>query len=180
MSEELKGYLHSKGIVTSRTTPYNPQDNGLVERYNGTIWTAVTLALKSRALPVSHWESVLSDALHSVRTLISTATNCTPRNRMFNYLRRTSTGVSLPSWLSSPGPVLLKRHVRLSKYEPLVDKVQLLEANPQYAYIKRQNGGESTVSLHDLAPLHGVELDIPASKLPASDGFRTDIDSTSP
>ena len=47
-------------------------------------------------------------------------------------------------------------------------------------YTKHQNGAESTVSLHDLAPLHGVELDIPASKLPASDGFRTDIDSTSP
>ena len=73
MSEDLKGYLHSKGIVTSRTTSHNPQGSGLVERYNGTIWKAVTLALKPLALHVSHCESVLPDALHSVWILISTA-----------------------------------------------------------------------------------------------------------
>ena len=152
MSRELKNYLHPKGIATSRSTPYNPQGNGLVERYNSTIWKAVTLALKSRDLPTSCWQLVLPDALHAIRTLISTSTNCTPHERMFNFQRRTSTGVSVPSWLSAPGPVLLKRHVRSSKYDPLVDEVELLEANPQYAHIRHQNGRESTVSLHDLAP----------------------------
>ena len=51
--------------------------------------------------------------------------------------------------------MLLKRHVCASKYEPFVDKVELLEANLQYADIRHQNCSESTVSLHDLAPLHG-------------------------
>ena len=53
------------------------------------------------------------------------------------------------TWLSQQGPVLLKRHVRQSKYEPLVDRVHLLEANPQYAHIRFPNGRESTVSLRD-------------------------------
>ena len=35
---------------------------------------------------------------------------------------------------------------------PLVDEVELIEANPQYAHIRYQNGRESTVSLRDLAP----------------------------
>ena len=153
MSSELKQYLHDKGVATSRTTPYNPQGNGLVERYNGTIWKAVTLALKARNLPPKCWEIVLPDALHSIRSLISTSTNCTPHEIMFAFKRRTSTGTSVPTWLSRPGPVLLKRHVRLSKYGPLVDKVYLIEATPSYTHIRHTNGSQSTVSLRDLAPI---------------------------
>ena len=37
MSEELKGFLHSRIIATSRTTAFNPQGNRQVERYNGII-----------------------------------------------------------------------------------------------------------------------------------------------
>ena len=117
MSKELKHYLNSKGIATSRTTPYNPKGNGLVERYNGTIWKTVTLALKARNLPITCWEIVLPDALHSIRTLISTTTNCTPHERMFNFQRRTSTGVSIPTWLSNPGPVLLSRLKARSRFK---------------------------------------------------------------
>ena len=152
MSRELKNWLHSKGVVTSRTTPYNPQGNGQVERYNGIVWKTVSLALKTHRLPTSKWELELLDALHSIRTLISTATNETPHERFFSYHRKSSTGCSLPSWLTSPGKVLLKRHVRQSKYEPLVEEVDLLEANPNYAHIRKADGKETTVSLRDLAP----------------------------
>ena len=53
-----------------------------------------------------------------------------------SFPRRSSTGESLPTWLSEPGIVLLKQHIRKSKYEPLVDEVELLEANPNYAHIR--------------------------------------------
>ncbi len=152
MSAELRRYLHGKGIATSRTTPYNPQGNGQCERYNGTIWRTVQLALKSRNLPTSEWEKVLPDALHSIRSLICTSTNATPHERLFNYQRRSTNGQSVPSWLSTPGPVLLKKHVRNSKYDALVDEAELIEANPQYAHVRLGNGRETTVSLRDLAP----------------------------
>ena len=85
MSSELKNFLHDKVIATSRTTPYNPAGNGQVERLNSTLWKAITLAIKSRNLPVSKWELVLLDALHSVRSLLCTTTNTTPHERMFGF-----------------------------------------------------------------------------------------------
>ncbi|GFR73784.1 Pro-Pol polyprotein [Elysia marginata] len=152
MSEELKSFLHEKGIATSRSTPYNPRGNGQVERLNNTIWKAITLSLKSKGLSIDQWELVLQDSLHSVRSLLCTETNATPHERMFLYSRRSTNVNSLPSWLLSPGPVYLKRHVRASKYDPIVDEVELLEANSQYANVRLPDGRESTVSLRHLAP----------------------------
>ena len=43
MSHEFKTHLHCKGVVTSRTTPYNPTGNSQCERYNQTIWRIVRL-----------------------------------------------------------------------------------------------------------------------------------------
>lgn len=157
LSAELKTFLHTRGVATSRTTSYNPQGNGLTERYNGIIWKAVLLSLKSRNLPVSQWETVLPDALHSIRSLLCTSTNATPHERFFNFPRTSTSGVTLPSWLTTPGSVLLKRHVRPHKADPLVDEVQLLEANPNYAHVRYPDGRETTVSLRHLAPTGNSE-----------------------
>ena len=167
MSVEIKAFLHGKGIATSRTTPYNPQANGQVERLNKTLWKTITLALKSRNLPIEQWESVLCDALHSIRSLLNTTTNATPHERMFSHNRRSSTGTSLPSWLLSPGSVLLKRNVRGSKYEPEADQVELLESNPNYAHVRLPSGREETVALKHLAPIP-VETDFELQSMPAS------------
>jgi hypothetical protein len=152
LSTELTDFLHRKGIATSRTTAYNPQGNGQVERLNATLWKTVLLALKSRDLSISNWETVLPDALHSIRSLLCTATNATPHERLFLYNRKSTSGTTLPNWLITPGPVLMKRNARSSKYDPLVDEVELLECNPQYAHVRLSDGREETVSLRQLAP----------------------------
>ena len=135
-------------------TPYNPTGNSQVKRYNGVIWKAIQLALKTKNLQTSQWELVITDALHSIRSLLCTSTNCTPHERFFTHPRRSSCGSSIPSWLMNPGPVLMKKNVRQSKYDPLVEEVELISANPQYAYVKLPDGRESTVSLKQLAPKH--------------------------
>ena len=94
MSQELKDFLHNKGIATSRTTSYNPAGNGQVERLNGTIWQAIILALKTHKLPMLWWQDVLPEALHSIRTLLCTATNENPHECMFNFQRRSTAGSS--------------------------------------------------------------------------------------
>jgi len=113
------------------------------------------LALKDRGLQDGQWESVLPDALHSIRSLLSTATNETPHERFFNFFHRSGLEHSLPTWLLTPGPVLLRRFVRHNKSDPLVDEVELLAANPTYAQVRYPGGRESTVSLRDLAPCPG-------------------------
>nr|XP_026689480.1 uncharacterized protein LOC104265567 [Ciona intestinalis] len=158
LSSEILQYLNSKGKSTSNTSIYNPQGNGQCERYNAIIWSAVQLGLKTKGLSVNQWEVVLADALHSIRSLLCTTTNATPHERLFNFQRKSSVGMSTPSWLSYPGPVLVKRHVRSSKYDPLVEEVQLVHATPNYAQVRYKDGREATVSLRDVAPFPEVDV----------------------
>ncbi|XP_068240061.1 uncharacterized protein [Palaemon carinicauda] len=155
MSEELKKFLLEKGVATSRTTPYSPRGNGQVERYNGIIRKTIRLALRTRNLDVSKWEVVLPDALHSIRSLLCMSTNCTPHERFLKHPRKSTSGRTLPTWLITKGPALLRRQVQHSKNDPLVDEAEIVEANPEYAHVKFPDGRESTVSLRHLTPLSG-------------------------
>jgi len=136
-------------------------------RVNQTAWKTIKLLLHSRAWPEERWGEVLNVALHSVRTLLCTATNETPHERMFRFQRKATFGRAMPTWLLREGSVLLRRHVR-SKSDPLCDEVLLLEANPSYAHVRYSNGREDTVSTSDLAPCPdiGIELSTPPVSTP--------------
>lgn len=103
-------------------------------------------------MAIERWEEVLQPALHSIRSLLCTATNATPHERLFSHARRSYNGRSLPTWLSNPGPVLMRNHVRANKYEPIVQEVELIEANPDYAHVRFPDGRETSVSIRHLAP----------------------------
>ncbi|GFU60033.1 putative retrovirus-related pol polyprotein from transposon opus [Trichonephila clavipes] len=160
MSHELKSCLTSQGIATSRTTPYNPAGNGQVELYNGIIWKTIQLALKSNSMKTEQWEGVIQTALHSIRSLLCTATNATPHERMFSHPRRSHNGCSIPTWLTKPGPVLMKNQMRANKYEPIVQEVELIEANPdlcawETTRSEDNKGAEENVQAYpDLQPIN--------------------------
>lgn len=42
---------------------------------------------------------------------------------------KSSSGTSVPSWLTTRGPVLLKRNARSRRFDPLVEEVKLLQRN---------------------------------------------------
>ena len=153
LSETIKEFLLSHGICSSFSSSYNPRGNGQCERYNGIIWKTVLLALKSKNLDVCHWEVVLPEALNSIRSLLCTSTNQTPHERFLGFPRRQCQGQSLPDWIVEKGKVLLKRHVKSSKYDENCDEVDLIDTNPSYARVRLANGTEKTVSLRDLAPI---------------------------
>ena len=114
--------------------------------------------LMSRSLPISKWQTVLPVALHSIRSLLCTVTNETPHERFFKFNRRSSTGESLPAWLTKPGSVLLKRQIR-NKNDPLVDEVELLHANPEFAFVRLGDGKETSVSIRHLAPCPRIPVE---------------------
>ena len=150
LSGETQNYLLSKSIATSKTSRYNPQGNGQVEKLNGTLWKAIQVSLHSRKMKLSEWECVLPDALHSIRSLLCTSTNTTPHERMFNFSRKSTSGKTIPSWVK-PGPIYVKNHTRKSKHDPPVTPATLLHANPSCAQVRLPSGVETTVSIRDVA-----------------------------
>ena len=128
------------------------------------------MKLADNGLPIERWETVLLDALHSIRSLLCTATNATPHERLFSFERKSTNGISLPSWLLAADSVLLKRSVRNSKYDPVVEEVKLLECNPHYAYVRLPSGREETVSIRQLAPFPSSDTAI-SEDTPNGSGF---------
>ena len=120
----------------------------------GIIWKSVELALEEHDSDWSLWERFLPDALHSIRSLMSTATRETPHERMFSFERKTSAGPGVPKWLaeSKGQDIWVRNFGRKSKSEPRVRKAKLIEAYPRYARIEFENGRRDTISVDDLAP----------------------------
>ena len=125
-SERLKQFLTACGVSTTNTSPYNPAGNGQCERVNGVIWKSLQLCLKTLKLTEEKVELALSKALHSIRSTLCTATNYTYHERMFSYMRRSPIRVTIPEWLQTDCPVLLRRRNRQQKTDPLVDEVPSL------------------------------------------------------
>jgi len=149
---EIKQFFTERGISTTFVSVYNSFGNSQCECYNGVIWNAVRLALRTNGMEISQWESVIPQALQSLRSLLCTSTNETPHERLLKFPRRSSFGLSVPTWLTEESEtVFLKRHVR-NKYDPLEIEVKLVRANPNYAVVRHPDGREATVSTRDLAP----------------------------
>lgn len=98
---------------------------------NGIVWKAVTFALKSKDLVVLQWELVLLEALHSVRPLLCTSTDATPHGGLLLYNRKSTSGISLSTSFTAPGPVALHLSAKSSKYDCLVDGAELLDCKRQ-------------------------------------------------
>nr|VZI21277.1 unnamed protein product [Spirometra erinaceieuropaei] len=62
-------------------------------------------------------------------------------------------------WLTSPGRVLLKKSNQQSKFDPLVEEVELPQCTSQYAHIRFNNGREETVSVRLHAPSGEKDVD---------------------
>ena len=150
MSDELLRFFLNKGITTSRTSllPSLQWSDEKIQWYN---LEGGNYGSQNPWPPLWHVDTMFSLMPYIHYVLL--ATNCSPHERLLKYIRLSSVGGSVPSWLITPGPVLLKHHVYTSKDDPLVDEVEVLQANPQYAHIRYAAGRETTLSIRHLVPL---------------------------
>ena len=144
--------LQNSCIAQSFCSAYNAPGNGQTERH-GIIWKSVSMACHSEGIDLKNWETVLPRALHSVRSLLCTATNQTPHERFFKHPRRSANGQALSTWLLTSDKVLLRRFNRASKYEPLVDEVDLLHVTREVTcYMLRTRRSDCQVAVSPPSP----------------------------
>ena len=106
-SQDFKLFLENCAIKHSRTTPYNPAANGMVERFNRTLKETI----QAIRLSGKSWENAVLDALFTYRTTHHRATNKTPAELMFGRPIRTKLNAAhtLPD---TGGPDEIKRRKR--------------------------------------------------------------------
>lgn len=163
-SAKFVEWLAARGIHKSRTTPYHPQGDGQVERYNGVLWNAVLCLLRERGWPLTDWDLALPAALDSLRTLPVKPTGQSPHKGFFAFPRRLSRPVSPLSVSTRIAPgdtAFLRRFVR-NKSEPRGDPVEVVDVWPSYALVQRPGDRPpDTVNIRDLAPLPPSHQSIP-------------------
>ena len=62
MSNEFKELYKDSGIKRELSTPYNPQQNGIVEWKNKTIMEAARAMLHDQDIPMHLWAEAAKDA----------------------------------------------------------------------------------------------------------------------
>lgn len=111
LSNDLCTFLRERGIASSRTTSHNPEGNGQVERYNGVIWKAIAMTLKTKNISVKYWQEVLPDCCMPHGLFCA---QLQTQRHMKGFLTSLAAPLQAPPFLRG-WPLLIKRHVRSSK-----------------------------------------------------------------
>jgi glycosyltransferase involved in cell wall biosynthesis len=75
MSHEFHNFLQQKGIVSHRSCPYTPQQNGVAERTNRHLLDITRTLLLKSSLPSKFWIEALSTAIYLINRLPSQVLN---------------------------------------------------------------------------------------------------------
>nr|GEY01198.1 hypothetical protein [Tanacetum cinerariifolium] len=78
MSQEFLDYLTEHGIITHRTPPYMPQNNGVSERMNRTLLDMVRSMMSQTTLPKSFWDYALETAARILNMVSTKKVDKTP------------------------------------------------------------------------------------------------------
>jgi transposase InsO family protein len=78
LSEQFKKFCDEKGIARQLTIPYTPQQNGVAERRNRTLFDMVRSMMAQANLPISFWGDALLTAAYILNRVPSKSVSSTP------------------------------------------------------------------------------------------------------
>ena len=93
---------------------------------------------------------VIPEVLYSLRSLLCRATNEVFDDRFLNFSRRFIFGTHTPISMTEHGPVYVHKQVR-DESDPVVEEMDVLHANQNYAVVRLSKGREVTVSARDIS-----------------------------
>jgi len=86
MSNEFQAFLTQKGILSQRSCPYTPQQNGLADRKNRHLLDVVRTLLLESSIPPKFWVEALSAAVYLINRLPSQTLNLdSPYFRLYGH-----------------------------------------------------------------------------------------------
>ena len=86
MSHEFHDFLQNKGIVSQRSCPYTPQQNGVAERKNRHLLDVVRTLLLESSVPSTFWVEALSTTIYLINQLPSHVLDfASPYYRLYHH-----------------------------------------------------------------------------------------------
>ena len=86
MSNAFQSFLQNEGILSQRSCPSTPQQNGVAERKNRHLLDVVRTLLLESSVPLRFWCEALSTAVHLINQSPSpTLYNVSPFYKLFGY-----------------------------------------------------------------------------------------------
>ncbi|CDH61176.1 hypothetical protein RO3G_01741 [Lichtheimia corymbifera JMRC:FSU:9682] len=120
----VREFLKSIGCKHITTTAYRPQVNGLCERMNGTITSALAKIARDQD-DVKEWDKYVTTAVLAARTMVNESTRYSPAMLLYGYELRIPAIWLAPREDYMEGELHLEMASRIKVIQHLVDQARL-------------------------------------------------------
>ena len=140
LMQELCKLLHVKKL---KSTPYHPEANGLVERFNGTLKRMLTCFVQDEQL---EWDTLLPYMLFAYREVPQDSTGFSPFELLYGRHVRGPLSIIRETWEETDGKVrkdsvisyILKTRETLAKMSDIAHKLESISKKRQKVYYDRK------------------------------------------